>query len=513
MSKAGIPPKVEIDEMMQFLFSDMFRQNPLAFVLWAFPWGKKGSPLERFKGPRKWQREELLAISEHIKNNVKLAAEGKDPLVYKSGTASGRGPGKSALVAWLSLWMLSCIYGSTTIITANTDTQLSDKTFGEINVWFSMMINNCFFEVTQKSIKPAPWYEKVLKDDMQIGSKYFYVNGVLWNEDNPESFVGAHSQIGMMVLFDESSGVPEPIWTATKGFFTEKTIYRFWFAFSNPRSGAGAFFDIFNDPESGWRTRQLNSLDVEDLDHTELLDIIRKYGEDSDEARVEVFGQFPRQGDKQFISRAIVEEASRRELERYDNNEALVMGVDPARFGDDCTVVRFRCGRDARSIPHQEYKGLDNMEVVDKLIQLIFTYKPDGIFIDSGAGAGIIDRLKQLGYKVHEVGFGTVSGEQHLYDHRTELWSKMREWLPGGMIDNHKKLKADMCNPEKELIGRESKEKLESKEKMKKRGLKSPDHADALALTFHAKIAPKGLPTSRTGKAKRYRVQDSKILD
>ncbi len=153
------------------------------------------------------------------------------------------------------------------------------------------------------------------------------------------------------------------------------------------------------------------------------------------------------------------------------------------------------------------------MQIVDKVLQAIHTHDPAAIFIDSGAGAGIIDRLKQLGYKVHEVIFGSVSGEQHLYDHRTELWAKMRDWLSGGMIANDKNLIRDLCNPEKELVGRESKEKLESKEKMRKRGIKSPDFADALALTFHAKVARKDLLTARQKKIKRYREPGKGLLD
>lgn len=503
--KNPLPPKKEIDESMQTIFSDALRDNPYLFVMYAFPWKQKNTPLEKFEGPREWQKEQLLAIAEHIKENKARVARGEEPLVYKLAIASGRGIGKSAMVSWIVLWMLSCHFGSTTIISANTDTQLSDKTFGELNNWLAMAINSYWFEATQKSIKPAPWYKDCLEKQMKIGCQYYYANGVLWSEDNPESFAGAHSQIGMLVIFDESSGIPENIWTVTRGFFTEKTIYRFWCVFSNPRAGAGPFFDVFNTENSGWNTRQINSLDVEGIDKTELEDIIRKFGEDSDEARVEVLGQFPRQGDRQFVSRAIVEEAANRVIERYDHNDALLMGVDPARFGDDSTVIRFRSGRDARSIPPLEYKGLDNMQVVQKITQLIYQHNPDAVFIDSGAGAGIIDRLKEMGYKVYEVGFGTSSTEPQYYDHRTELWARMRDWLPGGMIDNHRQLRADLCNPEKELVGRESKEKLESKEKMKRRGIKSPNHGDALALTFHAKVARKDLTTARQNKTKRYR--------
>lgn len=492
--KAGLPPKEQIDELMQHVFSDAFRENPLLFVRWAFPWGQKGTPLEHFSGPRKWQERELLTIAAQIRENKVRMARGEQPVVYKLAVASGRGIGKSALVSWIVLWMMTCHYGSTTIVTANTDTQLTDKTFGEIGKWAAMSICSFFFEPTSKSISPAPWFKSLLEDEMKIGCKYYYANGVLWNEDNPESFAGAHSMIGMCVIFDESSGIPENIWTVSKGYFTEPILFRFWFTFSNPRSGAGAFYDCFHDEGTTWNTTQINSLDVEGIDHSELLEIVKKYGEDSDEAAVEVFGRFPKQGTRQFVPRIHVKEAQVRELLNYKNDDPLILGVDPARYGDDATVFRFRRGRDARSIPAQEYRGKDNMQVVELILQAIHTYKPDHIVIDSGAGAGIIDRLKQLNVKnIHEALFGGTSGDPQYLDHRTEMWGRMRDWLPGAMIDRDRQLETDICTPEKESVGREDKIKLESKDKMKKRGVKSPNHADALALTFHKKWLTAGL--------------------
>lgn len=514
MTKADLPKVDEVNEILQYLYSDEFRDNPLLFVMYAFPWGKEGGPLAEQMGPRDWQRETLLEIAEHIKKNKEKKARGEMPSVYKLAVASGRGIGKSALVSWIILWMMSCHRGSTTIISANTDAQITDKTFGEVSLWLARSINRFCFEMTQKSIKPAQWYKELLFKEMNEGVEYYYANGVLWNEDNVDGFAGAHSSIGMSVIFDEASGIPEPIWRVTKGFFTDNTLYRFWFAFSNPRAGAGPFFDCFNDEHSGWNTRKINSLDVKEINPEESLDIVRKHGADSDEARVEVYGEFPKQGDRQFISRAVVYEATKRELIGYDKSEPLLMGVDPARFGDDPTVIRFRSGRDGRSIPALELRGLDNMQVVDRIIQLIYAHKPDAIFIDSGAGAGIIDRMRQLGYKVFEVQFGSSPSDFHYFDHRTELWARMAEWLQGGMIDTDAKLIQDLTIPEKEFIGRESKIKLESKEKMRTRGYRSStDHGDALALTFHAKISKPDLVTAKHRGPKKYKGWSKPLLD
>jgi len=141
--------------------------------------------------------------------------------------------------------------------------------------------------------------------------------------------------------------------------------------------------------------------------------------------------------------------------------------------------------------------------------------EPDGVFIDAGAGAGIIDRLRERGYKVHEVDFGSASGDPQWADHRTEIWAKMRDWLPGAMIDGTPELVTDLTGPEYEFSSRNDSIKLESKEKMKKRGLASPNHADALAVTFHLTIARSDHKLSRQSTARRNNVargRDYKIF-
>ena len=102
-------------ELMARLWTPALKDDPLKFVLFAFPWGQPGTPLEHFEGPRKWQREVLATLGEHIKaNNGKVDFD-----TFRMATSSGRGIGKSALVSWLVIWMLSTRIGSTTIVSAN----------------------------------------------------------------------------------------------------------------------------------------------------------------------------------------------------------------------------------------------------------------------------------------------------------------------------------------------------------------------------------------------------------
>ena len=94
-------------ELMARLWSPTIKDDPLAFVLLTFPWREPGTPLEYFDGPRKWQRQILADIRDHIKAN-----QGKvDFDTFREAVASGRGIGKSALVSWLVIWMLTTRIG------------------------------------------------------------------------------------------------------------------------------------------------------------------------------------------------------------------------------------------------------------------------------------------------------------------------------------------------------------------------------------------------------------------
>lgn len=488
MSRATGPYSGKDEQkLMTELWAPEIKDNPYNFVMFAFPWGKKGTPLEKFKGPRRWQKELLLEIAEHIEQNKLRIELGEEPVLYQGAVSSGRGIGKSAIVAWLNLWMMSCHIGSTSINTANTEDQLKSKTWAELGKWHTLAINSHWFDKMALSLKPMPWLESALKDQLKVDTGYYYSQAQLWSEEKPDSFAGVHNYVGVLLIFDEASGIPKPIWSVSEGFFTEPTLYRFWLTFSNPRRNTGSFFECFHSMRNFWKRRNIDSREVEGTDKAILTQIIEKYGEDSDEARIEVKGQFPRQGDKQFISREVIENAKQRELQE-DHHAALIMGVDPARFGDDSTVIRFRQGRNARVIPSIEMKHQDNMAVANKVADLINQYNPDAVCIDAGNGTGIIDRLKERGYRVHEVWFGSKAEDEEWANKRTELWARMRDWLGGGCIDGVQELSDDLAGPEYKFQGSSDKLRLETKEEMKARGLSSPDHGDALACTFAVKV-------------------------
>lgn len=498
----------EEQQLMARLWSPDIKDNPYNYVMFAFPWGQKGTPLENFTGPRRWQKELLLDMGEHIRKNKNLVLQGKEPTLFQFAGASGRGIGKSSVVAWLNMWMMSCHLGSTCVNTANTEDQLKNKTWAELGKWHTMAINSHWFDKTILSLRPATWFEQLLKEQEKIDTGYYYAQALTWSEEKPDAFAGVHNMIGILLIFDEASGIPKPIWTVSEGFFTEPTIYRFWLVFSNPRRNTGPFFECFHSMREFWKHRSIDSRTVEGTDKNLLNQIIAKNGEESDEAKIEVKGEFPESGDMQFISRAIIQAAVDREPKIVDEFAPLIMGVDPARQGRDSTIIRFRRGRNAWEIPFVKLKGRDNMIVANEVAHLIDIYKPDAVCIDAGSGTGIIDRLRERKYKVEEVWFGALSKKPQWKNRRIEMWNEVLEWLPGGCIDDCQLLKDDLAGPEYEWVDGGDKRQLESKESMASRGLSSPDHGDALALTFAVKVARKDSTASSHKKNKTVRIAD-----
>ena len=174
----------------------------------------------------------------------------------------------------------------------------------------------------------------------------------------------------------------------------------------------------------------------------------------------------------------------------------LIIGVDPAHKGADRTAIVWRDGR--VQYRHEIYQGLDTMQVVGRMIQIINQYQPDKVFVDvGGIGAGIYDRLKELRYNnvVTGINFGQRADNPERYiNKRAEMWGEMGEWIKQGgvKIEDNDELHSDLIAPQYSFDS-QGRLKLESKDEIKKRYLKSPDLGDALALTFAYKIPNKQL--------------------
>jgi hypothetical protein len=480
--------KVSVDkerELAEFIAG--FYDDPLGFVTAVFPWGEPtladGSfnPLHDKDGPEDWQREELIALGDHIKENQIRLDLGLEMKVYRLAIASGHGVGKSAIVSWIILFLMSTRVDTRMAITASTQFQLEDKTWPELSKWHNLAINRHWFVWTATALSFAAYPEERRKN--------YRATAATVSETNTEAFAGLHNEgRTVAVVFDEASGVLPKIWEVAEGALTDGEA--FFFAFGNPTQPEGEFPNCFDKHAHIYRTRHVDSREVRLTNKSALQDIIDKYGEDSDEVKVRIRGLFPSQSYNGFILADSVREARQRQI-RSDPGAALIMAVDVARFGVDRSVIGYRQGRDARSIPMITFKGLDNVKLAEKVAMEINAKRPDAVVIESTGGSGVVDILRDKGYKIHEVHPGSTAVDHLNYvNKRAENWARMRDWLyEDGAIPDDDELAEELTTIRYGYDRHEQRIILEAKKDMKLRGLPSPDKADMLALTFAVSVA------------------------
>lgn len=476
------------------LAADMggFYDDPLGFVMYAFPWDTDVSlqlvPLlepwaSRFGckfGPDAWACELLEDIGSAVKARGFDGIHAVEPIQY--AISSGHGIGKSAMAAWLVLWVMSTRPHSRGVVTANTGEQLASKTWAGVSAWLSRAVNKHWFTITTG------------KGAMRLvhnqAPDSWRVDAQTSREENSESFAGLHAASSTpWYLFDEASAIPSKIWEVAEGGKTDGEPMHF--AFGNPTRNTGAFAECFGKSRHRWNTRQIDSRNVAITNKKTLAGWVSDYGEDSDFVKVRVRGVFPNASSLQFIPRDLVAAA----MDRLPTQGQIVgrtaaVGVDVARFGGDSSVIRTRVGRDGASISPKRYRELDTMQLASRVAEHVeFLKNVLGlravIFVDGGGvGGGVVDRLRQLHFDVVEVQFGGKADDARKYvNKRAEMWGRAKEWIAIGCLEKDELLATDLTNVEYSFTISDQIQ-LERKEAMKARGLASPDDGDALALTF-----------------------------
>ena len=448
-----------------------FRHDPLGFVYFAFPWGE--GELEGKDGPEEWQ----IKLLTDIRDGLKTPDE-----VIREAVASGHGIGKSAVVSWIILWGLSTFPDARGVVTANTAKQLENKTWPELTKWYNRFIAKELFVCTATAIYSA---EESHKQNWRI-------DAIPWSENNTEAFAGLHNQgKRIILLFDEASAIPDIIWEVAEGAMTDADTEIIWGAFGNPTRNTGRFFDCFHRDRTRWKQQQVDSRSVSFSNKKQIQEWIDIWGIDSDFVKIRVLGVFPSSSDLQFISRGYVEEARGKSLHPSQYDFApVIIGVDPAWTGGDEIAIIKRQGL-ASSILAIYSKNDDDFQMANRLAQLEDEHKADGVIIDMGWGTGIYSAGKHLGRSWMLVNFAEASPDKGYYNLRAYGWGRMKEWLKqGGAIPDDQQLCDDLVGPETKPR-EDGRIQLESKESMKKRGLASPNRADALAITFMREVRKK----------------------
>ncbi len=418
--------------------------------------------------PEEWQRKALYAV----RDNDRVAIR------------SGHGIGKTAFLSWLILWWVLTRTPSRIACTANTASQLSDILWAEVAKWHRRMPDGLreLIEVTSAKVELS-------------GQDSFAVARTARRE-TPEALQGFHSQ-NMLFLVDEASGVDDIIFEVGEGAMSTegaKTVMT-----GNPTRTSGYFYEAFNKMKDSFYTMKVASQDSTQVGPKFIDDMIKKYGEDSNIFRVRVLGEWPEADDDVVIPLHLLQSAAERDQVPAETTP-VVWGLDVARFGTDKSALCKRKGNVVTE-PIKSWRNKDLMEmcgiILNEYETTTWSDRPVEILIDSiGLGAGVVDRLTELDLPVRGINVAESASMGERYGRlRDELWFLGKEWFENRdcTIPDQEELIDDLSKPRFTFLSN-GKLKVEGKDEMKRRGLNSPDLADAFCLTFasRASIARNG---------------------
>ena len=409
----------------------------------------------------------------------------------KMSVKSGHGTGKSTTASWAMLWFMLLRYPCKVVVTAPTSSQLFDAMFAELKRW----INELPKELQQLL--------NVKSDRVELVSApaEAFISCRTARAETPEALAGVHSD-NVLLIVDEASGVPEQVYEAAAGSMSGHNATTLML--SNPTRSSGTFFESHNRMAHTWWTRTWSCKDSPLVSHEFVDEMELRYGPESNAYRVRVLGEFPLSDDNTIIPYHLVETAQNRDVVVSDE-AMIVWGLDVARFGSDATALCKRQGPIVTEL--RSWRGLDLMQTTGRIVAeyeaLAPSKRPTEILVDSiGVGSGVVDRLQELGLPVRGVNVAESPSMGDTYMNlRSELWFKCKAWLE----DRSCKLpKDDQLIAELTAIRysftSSGKMKAESKDEMRKRGLGSPDLADALCLTMASDAA-----TALSGAFKTWR--------
>jgi len=314
-----------------------------------------------------------------------------------------------------------------------------------------------------------------------------------FSTDEAEKMAGTSSP-SLLYIVDEASGVPDAIFEAIEG---NRAGGAKLVMFSNPTQASGTFFEAFHKSREFWHTIHVSSAEAAAVDppiaglaNAEwIAEKIREWGPDSAIFQVRAEGNFPTRGDNSVVAIGDIVAA----VERWRDTDAagrLEIGVDVARFGDDETVIQPKRGK--KALASRVFQGLDVVDVAGEVLKAAREWRIDDseiplVKVDGlNMGAGVVDILRRSDeIELHDIDVGeraTVDGFVRLRD---QVWFATSAWLgDGGAIPPDPKLEGELAAP-KYSFDVQGRQKVESKDEIKKRLKRSPDRADALGLAVY----------------------------
>lgn len=464
-----------------------FTHDPYGYALYAFPWGESGTDLAYSSGPRKWQGEAFREIGDHLKN----PATRHQPLMI--ARASGHGIGKSAFISMLVKWGMNTCEDCKVVVTANTENQLRTKTWPEIAKWQRLSITADWFTCTATAIY----------SNDAAHAKSWRADAIPWSENNTEAFAGLHNERKRIILiFDEASNISDLVWEVAEGALTDENTEIIWVAFGNPTRNTGRFRECYRKMRHRWKGKQIDSRTVEGTNKEQIQKWIDDYGEESDFVKVRVRGVFPDASENQFIPSALTDAAVGRVITSGQvAHAATIIGVDPAHQGGDPAVIYLRQGLHCKKLGEYQ-RTTDDVWFAKVVADFEDQYRADAVFIDYGYGTGLKSVGDNWGRNWQLIQFGSGSTDPQMANKRGEMYNAVKAWLKdGGQLDSQD-VADELSAAEYKVRLKDSRIILQSKEEIKETLGRSPNNADALALTFAFPVMKTqgSLPGQQQGK-------------
>jgi phage terminase large subunit len=444
-------------------FLDAYRSKPVLFVREVL--GQEPLP---------WQEEFLGAL-----------AAGKRRITVRAG----HGVGKSTACAWATVWFLCTRYPQKTVMTAPTAGQLFDALFSELKAQLKRLP-----DVLRESFEV--YADRVV---FKAAPESSFCSARTSSSERPEALAGIHSE-NVLLICDEASAIPEPVYEAAAGSMSGHSACTI--LIGNPTRNSGMFYKTHHDLASNWHTMHVSCLDNR-LVSTDFVEQIRTtYGDGSNAWRIRVMGEFALADSDTLISADLIDAARTRDVQASPL-DPVVYGLDVARFGTDRTALCKRRGNVVEEV--RSWGGLDTMQIVGMVHNEAQLDQPAEICVDTiGLGSGCADRLRELGYNVRDVNVSESSAmNPNAHRLRDELWLSVKDWLSTRAVrlPDDSALRAELVSP-RYTFSSNGRLVVESKAELRKRGLRSPDLADALCLTFASNAAMVGGRASSWVKGK-----------
>ena len=457
--------------------------------------------------PQRFVRELFDVTPDGWQDDVLSAFPKRSRLAMKAC----KGPGKTAVLAWLAWNFLLTRPEPKIAATSITSDNLADNLWAEMAKWQARSpLLTARFQWGRNRIfhkhHPETWW----------------MSARTWNRSADASqqgstLAGLHADY-ILFLLDESGGIPDAVMATAEAALASCQEGHIVQA-GNPTHLEGPLYRACTSERRLWHVTEITA-DPDDPKRSTRVRVewakeqIEKYGRDNPWVLVNVFGLFPPSSLNTLIGPDECRAATTQAWRAQDIAAApRILGVDVARFGDDASVIFPRQGLVA--YPPQRLRNLDGIQGAGAVARKLADWPADAVFVDDtgGWGASWIDQLRGMNYSPIPVGFAASPIDRRYENKRTEMYFRAVDWIKAGgaLPAECPDLIAALSQTTYSYRG--DRLLLEPKEQVKQRLGFSPDEADAFALTFAQDVAAIRLPGDRSEPVRRFCVMDFDPLD